>query len=248
MSINTWYLAGVIANPTTVVRAPPQFCFPFNAATPMALRKCHECGKSVSTSAASCPSCGAPVKKPTTTISTGAGCVIVLFAMIAWVWYSGSSGERTQHTQIAAPGEVTTSMPSPDGHEMEQRAQAAKDKADAARRSLEAAATEREAKKRRQKDSRDSFVKKLNDLGIDRSQIDSVSIEGDFLMITVSNDWHRANYQIRLQIAQSLWGLWASIASPEQPDKARIKIVDYNKNVVGGSRALGGSLIWVQEK
>ena len=44
----------------------------------MALIKCRECGKEVSTSAQNCPNCGAPVKKP------GIGCggaILILFAV-----------------------------------------------------------------------------------------------------------------------------------------------------------------------
>lgn len=65
--------------------------------------------------------------------------------------------------------------------------------------------------------------------------------------IEVRNNWHIKPYQIRLQDAQNLWNAWAKIASPNEPDSARIKIVDNNGNEVGGSRVLAGSLIWVQE-
>jgi RNA polymerase subunit RPABC4/transcription elongation factor Spt4 len=65
--------------------------------------------------------------------------------------------------------------------------------------------------------------------------------------LTVKNAWHLRHKQIRLQDAQNLWKSWAVIASPADEDKARIKLVDGNGNEVGGSRALGGSLIWVQD-
>jgi hypothetical protein len=66
--------------------------------------------------------------------------------------------------------------------------------------------------------------------------------------ITVTNAWHIQHYQARLQLAQNLWTTWAKMASPREPDQARISIVDLNGNEVGGSRILGGSLIWVSEK
>jgi hypothetical protein len=66
--------------------------------------------------------------------------------------------------------------------------------------------------------------------------------------LTVSNVWHLKLYQVRLQDAQALWEVWARIASPKEPDKARISIVDLRGNEVGGSRFLAGSLIWVQEQ
>lgn len=66
--------------------------------------------------------------------------------------------------------------------------------------------------------------------------------------LTVADIWHLRHYQLRLQDAQSLWEAWARIASPKAPDSARIKLVDQRGNEVGGSRVLGGSLIWVQEQ
>ncbi len=63
--------------------------------------------------------------------------------------------------------------------------------------------------------------------------------------------WKHVNLttpQERLQAAQALWQMWVKIVRPKQPDHARIKLVDLLGNEVGGSRALGGSLIWVQER
>ena len=68
------------------------------------------------------------------------------------------------------------------------------------------------------------------------------------LIIVVPNQFHRLHYQERLQAAQALWQMWVKIVRPKQPDHARIKLVDLLGNEVGGSRALGGSLIWVQER
>lgn len=66
--------------------------------------------------------------------------------------------------------------------------------------------------------------------------------------LTMRNLWHIRHKQLRLQDAQALWRVWASIASPSKPDGARIKIVDQMGNEVGGSRILGGSLIWVDDE
>jgi hypothetical protein len=65
--------------------------------------------------------------------------------------------------------------------------------------------------------------------------------------LTVADVWHIKHKQIRLQDAQTLWETWAMIASPQDQDRARIKIVDHRGNEVGGSRVWGGSLIWVNE-
>ena len=93
----------------------------------------------------------------------------------------------------------------------------------------------------------DSFMGILKSAGIDNSIISSASAEGDKLTIVVANPWHYEPYQVRLQVAQNLWKVWAGIRSPQDPDKARIEFTDFNGNSVGGSRWLGGSLIWVKK-
>jgi hypothetical protein len=81
--------------------------------------------------------------------------------------------------------------------------------------------------------------------------IDDVSVKYELgswnATLTVRNLWHLRHKQIRFQDAQTLWKAWAAIASPKDPDNARIKLVDQNGNEVGGSRVWGGSLIWVQD-
>lgn len=65
--------------------------------------------------------------------------------------------------------------------------------------------------------------------------------------LTVEDIWHLRHEQIRLQDAQALWEAWATLASPDDLDKARITLVDHRGNEVGGSRIWAGSLIWVKE-
>ena len=88
--------------------------------------------------------------------------------------------------------------------------------------------------------------------GIDKTLIYNISYNSDpgthSADLTVTNLWHVQTYQIRLQMAQNLWKTWAIIHSPKNSDMARIRILDFNGNEVGGSRTWGGSLIWVQEK
>jgi hypothetical protein len=131
---------------------------------------------------------------------------------------------------------------------------AAEEQAAAAKQAVaDKAAAEKAAKDAAQKEIKDKLdaylaVLKLADVTI----IESVSVErrGESwkATLTVKNIWHIRHYQVRLQDAQTLWQAWATIASPKDPDRARIVLVDGNGNEVGGSRALAGSLIWVQEK
>ncbi len=115
------------------------------------------------------------------------------------------------------------------------------------------AAVERENARTALKSRLDGFSAKLNDL--EDKLVESVSVQrlpvsGEVYeaKITVNNLWHVRPYQVRLQDAQTLWEIWAQIASPANPDSARIELVDLNGNAVGGSRALAGSLIWVQKE
>lgn len=89
------------------------------------------------------------------------------------------------------------------------------------------------------------FDKFLENAGA--SEIGELRVEGFTATVAVQNAWHFLPYQIRLQTAQNLWKQWARIASPTDVDKARLKLVDLNGNEVGGSRALGGSLLWVDD-
>ena len=135
-----------------------------------------------------------------------------------------------------------------DAEERAKREAQAARKAEEERVAREAAA--REAAKTEQKRLLDSYIAVLNAANV--RLVDSVSvgtIAGDHweATLTVKNLWHVRAYQIRLQDAQTLWEAWAHIASPQDLDKARIKIVDQRGNEVGGSRVWGGSLIWVQE-
>jgi hypothetical protein len=109
-------------------------------------------------------------------------------------------------------------------------------------------AREEEAK-REARQKLDSYMARL--ARVDSGLVRGVSVrrtgESWIATITVQNLWHLRHYQLRLQDAQALWEIWALVASPDAPDCARIKIVDLRDNEVGGSRLLGGSLIWVDD-
>ncbi len=95
------------------------------------------------------------------------------------------------------------------------------------------------------------IFQKCEIVGVDKSFI--VRCEpGDLLAyqvrIVVADEWHSQPYQKRLQGAQALWKTWASLHTPQDPDKSRIVLVDQMGKEVGGSRIWGGSLIWVSEK
>jgi len=108
----------------------------------------------------------------------------------------------------------------------------------------------REAAQKEFNDKSDAYMSILNVASV--RTIDGVRVSRDgktwTAKLTVKNIWHLRHYQLRLQDAQTLWKVWAVIASPNDMDSARISLVDENDNEVGGSRFWGGSLIWVQEK
>ncbi len=178
----------------------------------MALKKCKECGKEVSSKAKTCPHCGAPVKHS----DAAKGCLALVVLLCMCLWFGSCSREQKQDTP--QPTAFTQARAAPE---------------------------------KRPEESFDQFMAALKKAGINGSSIKKVRVEhfNDYKLctITVANAWHLNHYQLRLQAAQNLWELWASIASPSAVDKARLKLVDLNGNEVGGSRALAGSLIWVQD-
>jgi len=82
---------------------------------------------------------------------------------------------------------------------------------------------------------------------IDRVSVRRIGSDSWEATLTLKNIWHLRHKQIRLQDAQTLWEAWALIAAPNDPDRARIKLVDQRGNKVGGSGLLGGSMISVDD-
>jgi len=109
----------------------------------------------------------------------------------------------------------------------------------------------RDAAQREVKEKLNAYMKVIELHEMAAKLVESVSVERDgdrwTATITVTNLWHIRDKQLRLQDGQNLWKLWAVLTSKNEPDKSRIKLVDLNGNEVGGSRILGGSLIWVQD-
>src|ERR1700675_2058861 len=61
----------------------------------MALRRCKECGRDVSSKADKCPNCGAPIKRKGTSLSVGCLTLIILVAATAWAMNSISKYQRS---------------------------------------------------------------------------------------------------------------------------------------------------------
>ena len=97
-------------------------------------------------------------------------------------------------------------------------------------------------------EQREAFVTLLQQFDADKAIVGvAEGFSPHQLAITVPNDWHYQPQQIRIQMGQNFWKIWASIHSPDKPDQARISIRDLNGNEVGGSRVMAGSLIWMKE-
>ena len=92
----------------------------------------------------------------------------------------------------------------------------------------------------------DDFVKTLASMGVDGAIVKSVSVEGDRLTIVVTNSFHVAPYQTRLQVAQNFEKLWAIIHPPRKGNiYVPLSLTDYNGNEVGGTGMFG---VWVQKE
>ena len=69
----------------------------------MALKKCRECGSHVSTRAATCPSCGNPIKRKSTTVSTGCGCLLMLLFVPMCIGIFSDSSDSPRSTPNRTP-------------------------------------------------------------------------------------------------------------------------------------------------
>ena len=78
----------------------------------MAIQKCHECGKDVSTTAKACPNCGASVKKPL--LQKNIGCLGIVVSLIILLWivskFSAPSFDSYKEKAINSP--TSTLIPS----------------------------------------------------------------------------------------------------------------------------------------
>jgi hypothetical protein len=63
--------------------------------------------------------------------------------------------------------------------------------------------------------------------------------------IAVTRFYQTQSEADRLSLAKALWEAWVSASKPQDVDKARIRLVDSAGQQVGGSKALGGSVIYV---
>lgn len=83
--------------------------------------------------------------------------------------------------------------------------------------------------------------------GLGFKLIEVINMRENTAILTVSNLWHIRSHQLRLQDAQVIWEAWARISNPNNPDHARIELVDGMGNKVGGSSWLAGSLVSVKK-
>ncbi|MBD2111734.1 MULTISPECIES: hypothetical protein [Cyanophyceae] len=65
--------------------------------------------------------------------------------------------------------------------------------------------------------------------------------------IGVSTAFLSQNKAVRLELATHLWKGWAIASSPNDPDKARIRLVTQSGKKVGGSGMMGGSMVYVDD-
>ena len=71
----------------------------------MALKKCKECGKEVSSKADKCPNCGAPTKRKS--IGCGGGLLVIIIIGIIGAMMGGNDTKSTKSTVSSPPKEPT---------------------------------------------------------------------------------------------------------------------------------------------
>lgn len=82
----------------------------------MAMVKCSECGKNVSSKAKACPNCGAPLGVGRTHISTGKGCLaVIIISIVLFVFIYNSADDGSKSSSSKQPSTPSTSSKSDSG-------------------------------------------------------------------------------------------------------------------------------------
>ncbi|MEO0985505.1 MAG: hypothetical protein AAFY20_08155 [Cyanobacteria bacterium J06639_14] len=97
-----------------------------------------------------------------------------------------------------------------------------------------------------------AFRASLSTIGPDSAIVADVSyMEADdkrrTILIEVNDEWLSHSKSVRLRNATKLQQIWALHRDPESLDRAYIKIESATGQHVGGSRAIDGSIIWVED-
>jgi hypothetical protein len=78
----------------------------------MALIKCKECGKELSSAATACPHCGKPAPKQTTPAAKGCLTIIIVIVVLAWIGHCSSSNDvKPENTPVPASPPSTDAPP-----------------------------------------------------------------------------------------------------------------------------------------
>ena len=160
----------------------------------MALRKCKECGKEVSSKASACPNCGAPVKKAPTQYGCG-GCLgflligVVLLSIIGHFLPESASPPRAPETSEQR-SEREAREPK-DRQAKEQQAQADQQKK-AATDAIVAAKTE-----------------KFKKWALANTAVTDISINGITMFVTLTSDKYTNRDNVRV-IAETLARYYAT--------------------------------------
>ena len=88
----------------------------------MALVKCKECGKEISTKADKCPHCGAPIKKSANIGCLGSAIAIILILMII-VQVSECSEKRSKQNAIREKAKITEQRAREEKQQQEEKRQ-----------------------------------------------------------------------------------------------------------------------------
>jgi hypothetical protein len=87
----------------------------------------------------------------------------------------------------------------------------------------------------------------LDEADPDRSTFASISAEQNTLTVTVTSSFLAEPKSVRLEAAKNLHTLWAGALGVGNPDDARIRLVTQSGQKVGGSAAIAGGIIEVDD-
>lgn len=213
----------------------------------MSFSKCNKCGTEVITHEKTCPVCGSPVNKRPLIHYLYAFSVIILILVLGtqvYNFFDKKQKEEERKVQAALVAKL-------EKERQQQELENEKQRVEAERRRIENEIKRAEELEKAKKDIivfKNNLFNMLNQQNI--KIVRNVYLDKDLpqqVIIVMEPFWHVRNKHLRKNDATLFWKLWASINSPSNPDRARIKLVSINNDSVGGSRIWAGSLIWVED-
>jgi len=80
-----------------------------------------------------------------------------------------------------------------------------------------------------------------------RAIVEIKRVTDQMIQVTMSDEWQAQSYEARLLAARRLWETWAKAYSPNQPDRAFLRLINTQGKRIGGSGLEGSAINVIYE-